>query len=284
MYIDIGQYLFHLKEAPSQVKNNLRLLYGDSVTDHHSSPADYSVSLRNDSWLRKIIKPQVTFYLGENRPFKPLPASQSYPVMEWGMNWCIAATDFNRLIIHAAVLVKNNKAIIFPATPGSGKSTLSAYFALSGWTLYSDEMAIVDLETLKVQPLYRPICLKNNSIDLVKQWYPHSIFTPTAFDTQKGNVAHVKAIDWHDYLQLAPVDVVAVVFPKFDQTTAVTEIQDMYKVVSIEKLSFNAFNYNVLGEQGFDCITELIARIGHLSINYNDLADVDDVLTSEFIL
>jgi HprK-related kinase A len=283
MLLDVGEYLFRIDSAPSVVKNNLQLMYGDAISDCNLTPADYTISLKHDSLLRKFLKPQVTFYLGSNSPFKPLPASQSYPVMEWGMNWCIAATDFNRLIVHAAVLVKNNKAIVFPATPGSGKSTLSAYFALSGWKLYSDEMAIIDLETLKVMPLFRPVCLKNESISLVKEWFPQSIFTGTAKDTQKGDVAHLKINNFAEYKTFSPVDVVAIVFPKFQKNTETTPYK-ISKIAGFEKLAANSFNYNVLGDAGFKAIQRLIESTQQVEVNYNDLSDVDDLLTSEFTL
>jgi len=283
MLIDIGEYLFRVDSAPPIVKNNLNLMYGDAIINSSTAPADFTISLKHDSLLRKFLKPQVTFYLGNNSPFKPLPASQSYPVMEWGMNWCIAATDFNRLIVHAAVLVKNNKAIVFPATPGSGKSTLSAYLALSGWKLYSDEMAIIDLDTLQVKPLFRPVCLKNESISLVKQWFPQSIFTGTAKDTQKGDVAHLKINSLAEYKTFSPVEIVAIVFPKYQKNTQ-TEPFKISKIAGFEKLAGNSFNYNILGNTAFDTIQKLVERTQQVEINYSDLSDVDDLLTSEFTL
>jgi HprK-related kinase A len=281
MLIDVGQYLFRVDSAPSIVKANLKLMYGDAISNSALAPADYTVSLKHDSLLRKFLKPQVTFYLGSNSPFKPLPASQSYPVMEWGMNWCIAATDFNRLIVHAAVLVKNNKAIVFPATPGSGKSTLSAYFALNGWQLYSDEMAIIDLESLKVMPLFRPVCLKNESISLIKEWFPQSILTGIAKDTQKGDVAHLKVNSFAEYKKFLPADIVAIVFPKYQENTE-TEPYKINKIAGFEKLAANSFNYNILGSTAFSTIQKIIENTQQVEINYNDLSDVDDLLTSEF--
>ncbi len=283
MLIDVGQYLFRVDSVPSIVKNNLKLMYGDAVSNISLAPADYTISLKHDSLLRKFLKPQVTFYLGSNSPFKPLPASQSYPVMEWGMNWCIAATDFNRLIVHAAVLVKNNKAIVFPATPGSGKSTLSACFALNGWKLYSDEMAIIDLESLKVMPLFRPICLKNESISLIKKWFPESILTEIAKDTQKGDVAHLKVNSFSEYKKLLPTDIIAIVFPQYQEKTK-TKPYKINKISGFEKLAANSFNYNILGSTAFNTIQRIVERTQQVEINYSDLSDVDELLTSEFTL
>ena len=283
MYVDIGQYLFHIGSVPSIVEKNLLTLYENSVSKIQSRPADYSICLNFETLMRRFIKPQVTFCLGKERPFKPLPVSQSYPVLEWGMNWCIAATDFNHLIIHAAVLVKNNKAIIFPAVPGSGKSTLSAYFALSGWQLYSDEMAIIDTKTLKVKPLFRPICLKNQSIPLVKSWFPDSIFTRTTHDTQKGDVAHLKVCDWSTYQTYKEAEIVAVVYPKYEET--VKEIQPfiLNKVEGFEKFAANSFNYNILGEKAFECTQKIIENTTQAEITYSKLSEASDILLSEFI-
>jgi HprK-related kinase A len=282
MYLNTGPYLFRVDSAPTIVQSNLALMYDDAFSLESENPADYIVSLKHDSLLRKIIKPQVTFYLGDNSPFKPLPASQSYPVMEWGMNWCIAATDFNHLIVHSAVLVKDGKAIIFPATPGSGKSTLSAYFSLSGWQLYSDEMAVIDISTLKVKPLFRPVCLKNQSISLVKSWFPQAVITAIAKDTKKGDVAHLKVQNFSEYQQKCAVDIIAVVFPKYDESVETIPYL-LEKSAGFKKLAINCFNYNILGKTGFECIQRIIENTQQVDLNYQSLADVEELLKDEFI-
>ena len=43
---------------------------------------------------------------------------------------------------------------------------------------------------------------KKIRIDLIKKWHPEAFFTPTCVDTQKGDVAHVKVLDWHRYQNL----------------------------------------------------------------------------------
>jgi predicted ATPase len=46
-------------------------------------------------------------------------------------------------MLHAAVVEKNGKALILPALPGSGKSTLSAALAMNGWRFLSDEFTMI---------------------------------------------------------------------------------------------------------------------------------------------
>lgn len=281
MLINTGAYVFRLKTKQQQILSIIDTLYGDVTTE--TEAVDFQISIRSTSFLRRFIKPQVSFYCDQHTPFKPLPANQAYPLFEWGMNWCIATHDHTRLLIHAAVLVKNGQAIIFPAAPGSGKSTLTAYHSLSGWSLYSDEMAIIDLETGLVEPLYRPICLKNDSIDLVKSWFPNPIFTPTWRDTQKGDVAHLKAKSWSEHQDLQPVPISAIVFPKYTKGHDLS-IYQLTQLQGFESLSKNAFNYSVLGKAGFYAVDKLIRQSKLFEIKYSNLQEVDAFLTEDVLL
>lgn len=189
------------------------------------------------------------------------------------MNWCIAAHEYSRFLVHAAVLVKNGKAIICPALPGSGKSTLSAYLGLAGWSVYSDEMAIIDINSRQVLPLFRPVCLKNNSIDLLRQWHPQAQLTPVCRDTQKGDVAHVKVLSWEHYRRLQPASISAVVFPKYKAGSQLA-IYKLCQIDAFSQLSRNAFNYTVLGETAFNLTADIITHSGLYQVEYSDLTEL----------
>ena len=280
MIVNTGLYKFALEVCPAHIKPVVAAIYGDAADD--GAPVDYVIALKEDSLVRTMIRPQVTFYCDIHSPFKALPLSQTYALLEWGMNWCIAAHDFSRLIIHAAVLVKNNKAIIFPAAPGSGKSTLSAYLCLSGWTLYSDEMAIIDLHSGQVQPMFRPVCLKNDSITIIKSLYPDVLMTPVCRDTQKGDVAHLQGISWLNYKKLVAVDIAGVVFPKYQADSKLT-IYAYNQLQAFESLSKNAFNYNVLGAEAFNLISKISQNAALFELQYCELSKVEAFLTEEII-
>lgn len=280
MFINTGLYSFQLDSSLRFLIPPITTIYSDAVTP--DSPADFLIRIESPSLIRQFVRPQVSFYCDQHTPFKPLNAKQAYALLEWGMNWCIATHDFTRLIIHSAVLVKDGKAIIFPAAPGSGKSTLTAFLALSGWSLYSDEMAIIELDSGKVNPLFRPVCLKNDSIDLVKHWFPHSVFTDVCRDTQKGDVAHLKVSKWHEYQQFKPVDIVAIVFPKYVKDKNLT-IYQLNQIEAFETLSLNSFNYGVLGEAGFSAVTNLVSKAALFEIEYGSLVDVEAFLLEDII-
>lgn len=260
--------------------NSAKLIYGDAPRQDISS---FSVAVKPASLLRKYLVPAVQFESNYQVPFKPLPASQSYALLEWGLNWCLATGHFNHLLLHAAVLVKNGQAVLFPAMPGSGKSTLTAWLGLHGWKVYSDEMAVVDLQTGMVQPLYRPICLKNQSIELAKQWAPNATMTPVCHDTAKGNVAHLKVHPWEEFATFSPARVVGVVFPKYDAAVAAPQLFTVDKLQMYESFYTNAFNYHVIGKPAFEILSSVVDQIQGFEVHYASLDFMSDFLVEELL-
>lgn len=77
-----------------------------------------------------------------------------------------------RLLFHAAVLGRGGEAVVFPAEAGSGKSTLAASLAARGYRYLSDELAVLDLDSLKITPLPLPMSLKPGSLEALQRHYP----------------------------------------------------------------------------------------------------------------
>ncbi|HCV03537.1 MAG TPA: HprK-related kinase A, partial [Pseudoalteromonas sp.] len=215
--LECSPFAFKVESSFPEVFSNLETIYGNRIVDGNDYDGfiDYFVSIKDSGGLRRFLKDQARFTCDSLEPFKPLNRSQSYALLEWGLNWVIAAHEVSHLIIHSAVLAKNGKAVLFPAPPGSGKSTLTAYLSRNGWRLLSDEMALITPLTLEVTPFVRPICLKNDSIDLVKSWYPKATFSTIAKDTHKGDVVHMAPDEDSVKLQNETAQIAGVVFPKF---------------------------------------------------------------------
>ena len=234
LVIDMGLISARVASKVPAVIREITQLYRDySFSKSADSWYDYSIGIKKPPTLRALIKPQAIFEFDNNTPFKPLPFAHAYPLFEWGLNWSVANHLHDYLILHAAVLEKGGKALVLPAPPGSGKSTLCAMLALSGWRLMSDEMTVIDLRSGNVIPFVRPICLKNNSIRLVEDWFPEAFISDVATDTQKGDVAHVRP----------PTDSVrrcgegaklfAIVFPQF-KAGSTTEIFSMTQMNTLK--------------------------------------------------
>jgi HprK-related kinase A len=280
--IDFSLLTMNVSSEVNLVCDTLFELYQDYDIASEGEWFDFNVSVNRPSNLRRYYKPQAVFKLDANIPFKPLPFAHAYPLLEWGMNWCVANFFHDYLLLHAAVLEKDGKAIIFPAPPGSGKSTLCAYLALSGWRLLSDEMAVINLNTHHVEPFVRPICLKNNSISLVKEWFPDTYISPIAKDTQKGNVAHVRPPTAAVENRHVSAPICGIVFPKFEQSLQTT-LTPMAQTFALHQLIENAFNFDLFEHQGFEILSDVITRVALFEAHYSDVHDLGERLLNEVV-
>jgi HprK-related kinase A len=254
-------------------------MYDDSVNYLPDDPVDFTLTIKPTSLARRFIKPQVCLYIDNQRPFNPINPKLLMPSIEWGMNWCIASLDYSRLLIHSSVLVKDGKAIIFPATPGSGKSTLATYFALNGWHLFSDEMAVIQLESNVVLPMHRPASLKNDSIGIIRQECKQAVFSKTALGTHKGDIAHVKLQNRTEFNALSDANIVAVVFPKYRANRELA-VEQVSQTEGFAKLVHHSFNYSVLGQCGFSTLKQVVSDSNFYTISYSSYDGIDEFLMS----
>lgn len=261
---------------------NLSLLYGDKLVPYRGQVYDYHIKLGRPIGLRRLINPQLHFYADQKQPYKPIPKEQGFATLEWGMNLVIAENEMQHVILHSAVLAKDDNAIIFPAPPGSGKSTLTAYLAFKGWRLMSDEMSIIEPNTTSVVPFVRPICLKNTSISLAKSWFPEGRFSTVASNTHKGNVCHLSPphMSWQQSTRNANVK--AVVFPTYKQGSDL-EITVLDQREGFLALAKNAFNLGMNGEMGFSTCVHLIENCDLFSITYGDVESLREFLESDVL-
>jgi HprK-related kinase A len=271
LWIRTGPFSQRVRSRIPLVAEGLAELYGQFEVDGtHEAFADFHVSVNPPVSLRRWLRPQVAFSFDGLQPFKPLPRNQAFPMLEWGLNWCVSTQAHQYLIIHAAVVEKNGLAAILPAPPGSGKSTLAAGLGLSGWRLLSDELALVDRKTGLIQPLPRPVSLKNRSIEVIRRFAPEVFVNRPSHDTVKGTVAHMRPPGDSVLRQHEAARPGWVIFPKWEAGAAAT-LTPRSRAQTFMFLAQNAFNYSHLGADGFRVGTALIDQTSCYDFHYSHL-------------
>lgn len=266
-----GPFSVRVESSIASVAEGLAQLYADFELAE-TAFSDFHVSVKSAVGIRRWIAPQVNFYVDGFRPFKPLPMDQAYPMLEWGLNWCVSSQAHHLLIIHAAVVEKNGFAAILPAPPGSGKSTLCAGLVLSGWRLLSDELTLIDPASGRLLPLARPVSLKNQSISVIRAFSGQAFLNRPSHDTAKGTVTHLRPPADSVQRQRETARPGWVVFPKW-QAGAAAELAPRSRAQTLIYLAQNAFNYSELGEKGFAAGAEMIGQCDCYDFTYHDLAD-----------
>lgn len=271
-----GPFNFRIFSPIDSVAQGLKLLYADYPLSDTNEFVDFTVTLSPSKGLRRWWRPQVRFVYDGQSPFAVLPIDHAFPLLEWAMNWCISTQAHQYLTLHAAVIERNGCAAIMPAPPGSGKSTLCAGLVNRGWRLLSDELTLISLADRSLTPLGRPVSLKNQSLDVIRQFAPEAVMNQVTHDTSKGSVSHMKVPTEHVRRLGEGARPRWVIFPKY-VAGACAELTARYKANSMLELGRNSFNYTVLGLTGFDMLADVITASDCYDFQYSSLEEATTV-------
>jgi len=266
----VGPFRFSVASPVASVAEGMATLYPDFALVPEDEFVDFHVGVAPPASVRRWLRPQVNFSFDGRMPFKPLPADQAMPMLEWGLNWVITNHAHQYLILHAAVVERNGRAMILPAPPGSGKSTLCAALVNRDWRLLSDELTLIRLTDGMVIPISRPVSLKNRSIEIVRKLGKRVVVGQACADTGKGTVAHMRPPTESVRRMDEPARPAWVVFPQFIQNGAMT-CEERGKSTAFVELVHNAFNYNLLGLAGFNAMCGLVDACSIHRITYGSL-------------
>lgn len=253
----MGEFSVCLHTRIDAVLVGVALLYADFALLDEAAFIDFPVTVERVPHPRRWLRAQVQFRCDGHAPFLPLPLAQAFPLLEWGLNWCVSAHVHSHLVIHAAVLEKHGRATILPAPPGSGKSTLCAALMLRGWRLLSDELTLIRLSDGHIVPLPRPVSLKNGSIGVIARFQANAVLSRPVTDTVKGTVAHLKPARASVESAALACRAATIVFPLY-QAGARTSMAPLAQARAFMRVADNAFNYSVLGERGFDVLANVV--------------------------
>lgn len=267
-----GPFLMAIRSSLDTVAEGLWRHYGaHPAPDPVAHPwADFHLSVQPPAGLRSWLRPQCVFQADGDHPFQPLPQHQAFAMLEWGLNWCLSSQAHAFLVLHAAVLERNGQAVLLPAPPGSGKSTLCAALSLRGWRLLSDELALLDPSTGWLWGLARPVSLKNQSIEVIQRFAPEAVIGPAIEATVKGRVAQLQP----SVRSVARMDQPArprwIVLPQWSAEVP-WHCETLSPAAAFLELHANAFNADVHGRAGFEAVARLVDGCTAERLTYRDL-------------
>lgn len=245
----------------------LQTLYRDYPKPFDQVP-DLTVRLFAARRWRRLLRPAVMIAGDFTIPDAiPLPLAQGLLAAEMGMNLQVALGWRRHLLLHAACLERDGRALLLTGESGSGKSTLAALLSANGWRLMGDEFALLDLADGSIHAFPRLTSIKNAAIPVVEAALPDGVRGPVLTGTPKGTIRHFVP----DALAVARMDDTAppalLLFPTFGPASGVREMPVSETFVRLTQASTN---YVALAEPGFAALTRLVQQVPTRAIDYPD--------------
>jgi HprK-related kinase A len=274
-------HVFHLQVGPvgfrigSQWRApvaQLRRLYAGYPEP--KGACDFTVRLEAERVWRRWVRPSVAIRGDYVLPdAAPLPLAQGLLAAEMGMNLQMALGQKRFLLLHAASLERDGRALLVTGHSGAGKSTLAALLGERGWRFMGDEFALLDLHDGRLHPFPRAVSLKNESLGLLNG-IDSGRLGPVLTGTPKGTIRHLRPNDEAIGRMGEPARPVLILFPRFgrDLEPAVREVGPAEAFMRLTQASTN---YVALGERGFEALTRLVGALPSKAIDYADTGQAE---------
>ena len=235
---------------------------------------DFTVRLEAERPWRRWLRPSVAIrgdYLLPDAA--PLPLAQGLLAAEMGMNLQMALGQRRFLLLHAASVEKDGRALLMTGHSGAGKSTLAALLGERGWRFMGDEFALLGLDDGLLHPFPRAVSLKNEAAGLFEGVDPDRL-GPVLEGTPKGRIRHLRPNPEAVARMGEPARPAMILFPRFgrDLEPAVREVG---AAEAFMRLTQASTNYVVLGERGFGALTGLVGTLPSKAIDYAETVQAE---------
>jgi hypothetical protein len=262
-------------DVPSVIPQIMDMYAGHSI-EAGTGVDDFRVHLTYTDPVRRFVKRKTQVFIDGEEPLAPSPHRLAYLSIEAALNWCISGTSCH-VVLHAAVVEKDGMAAILPAPSSSGKSTLCAALVTRGWRLLSDELGVLRPADLRLQPVARPISLKNDSIALIRRWAPDSHFSPVFTGTSRGDIAFLRPPACSVARAAETAVPTLIVSPTYQANAPVT-LQPLGKTETFRLLTSNGLNYYITQRVGFDTVAHLVDTCAAYRLSYGTLEQAVDAM------
>jgi len=234
--------------------------------------ADFTVRLEAERPWRRLVRPQVAIR-GDYMLPDAVPVSLAHGLLaaEMGMNLQMALGHRRHLLLHAASVERDGRALLMTGVSGAGKSTLAMLLGEAGWRLMGDEFALLDLVTGALHPFPRAISLKNAAIRLAPDALSPELgrLGPLLAGTPKGDIRHFRPNAEAIARMDEPAHPALILFPRFGHDEAVRPVGTAEVFMRLTQASTN---YVALGRAGFEALTRLVREVPARAVDYADTA------------
>jgi len=262
----VGPVAFRIGSAWRGPVEALRRLYAGYPEP--KGICDFTVRLEPERPWRRALRPSIAIRGDFMLPgAAPLSLAHGLLAAEMGMNLQMALGQRRFLLLHAAAVERDGKAVLLTGHSGAGKSTLSALLGERGWRFLGDEFALLDPESGLLHPFPRAVSLKNESLAVFGE-VDGARLGPVMAGTPKGTIRHLRPSPDAIARMDVPARPALILFPRFGRDLA----PDSRPVGAAEvfvRLTQASTNYVALGRRGFDALSRLVSSVPARALDYS---------------
>ncbi len=270
LVLNTGAFRVRLRSDVEGVARELAAAYANHRIESDPAIHHMRIEIRRGRWRGFGRDRGVVASVNGQAILGPFPTYLAYPMLESIFNWCIAKSVLRFIVFHAGAVERDGRALILTGPSGSGKSTLCAGLSQSGWRLISDELILLRPGDPALVGNPRPISLKNEAIDRIRDLGPAAKFTEVYEGTIRGTISFLCPTEESVARAGEPAVPSRVIFPSF-RTGSATEVKEIEKAQGFMRLIENSVNYVTTLRTGFEAVAGVTDICRFYELTFGDL-------------
>ena len=179
--------------------------------------------------------------------------------------------------VHAGAVRRGPITLLLPGRSGSGKTSLVLGLLLRGWTLLSDEAAILRPDDATVLPFLRALYVKNGTIGMFHKLDRKGLLTSPGTVLDIDGVSCVRPRAFATAAPDRSFDADVVVFAKYTEGCE-PELTRVTRGKALALLMQNAYNRKAFSDQGLDLLGQIVERTSCFELQVGRLEPSLDLL------
>lgn len=179
--------------------------------------------------------------------------------VEAAINVLIARHLPRYLQVHASALSWKGAGVLFPGSPGAGKSTLAAALLARGWSYATDEFALIDPDTRRLVPYPRALSIKQGSVAVLRRLGLPVDDAVTCTTDAKGPIRCLDPLRVRADALARPGPIRLIVFPRYARGRA-PSIEPMTRAEAVFEMSRVCFNFLKFRARGVELLVDVVRR------------------------
>ncbi|MGH2746786.1 MAG: hypothetical protein ACRDKB_02530 [Actinomycetota bacterium] len=173
------------------------------------------------------------------------------------------------LILHAGAVSWDDRGIVLPAPPDSGKTTLTAGLTRAGLSYLTDEAALIDPVTARMHPYPRALWFEPPTLEL--------------FPEVRNSLPPACRVDGRSHYQVCPDDlrpgsvggpcqIRYVIAPHYAKGSS-TFLEPISRAAGVHALAKNAFNFDDFSAGGLSVLAEIVRGADCYRLSIGNLSE-----------
>lgn len=256
--LQIADYAFALEGEDTELERLARTLFSGAETDDRGGASErFTLRRSGDSFLLSK---------GEDEVCRTTSLSAFFQEAEWALTRS-AMSGLNHFFqIHAGGVIRNGKGELLVGFPDSGKTSLVLGLAAAGAAVLSDEVALIDGQTVSVAPFPCDLIVHRATQQLFAERISRLGSPPWKIFPE---YRYISPVELDLSVPAEPVPLSRLIFPVL-KPGAVFAHRPLGAAETARRLLEQAFNLGCWGEDGVELIGRLTEEVTAVEVCFAD--------------